>query len=189
MKIHLGLLLLLVTGCSSMRVQTAHDPQTSFAGLRTFCWVAPPQYLFNDARLHMDRLDPQMRDLLPAQLNAKGFHQTDCDRADLQVTYRVGVQDRIVAQQGMGANLGPSVAVYTYSADSGGQWFTTPPDVDLLDERVGSLVIEIRKPKSTDVIWKATVTAELLKNASAADRYQRLQQAVQLAFKDFPPKK
>jgi hypothetical protein len=187
MKTRLCWLLILTgwmtAGCQSIRVQTEYDHSVAFSGLRTFCWVAPPSWLHNDPRLHMDLVEPLVRRDVESQLQARGFQPTtDCAKADFQVTFTGGLQDKFTETSGTSR-----VAVYQYNADTGGEWFTSTSGGTLTEKRVPSLVIENRQPRSNRVLWQGVASANLPRAVNDAQIQQRVQTAVDRILKGFPP--
>jgi hypothetical protein len=191
MKTRLSLLLTFIglglAGCKSMPVRASYDRSVAFAKLHTFCWSAPPAYLSNDPRLKMDVLEPLVREDIQQQLVAKGFQMTDCATADFYVSFRAALRDSIIEGQKDPDEGGYSVAVYEYSSETGGQWFTSSTDTTVNVQRDGSLIIVILDPKSNRVLWNGTVSAHLRSQVTQEQRKQRLQNVVRLILDKFPP--
>jgi hypothetical protein len=174
---------LIAAGCQSMRVQTAYDRSVAFNGLHTFCWVPPPSWLHNDPRLHMDLVEPRVRQDVEAQLQARGFQMLgDCTNADFQVTFVGALMEHFTETPGV-----VTVAVYQYSPDTGGEWFTDSSGGAVKENRVPSLVIEISQPGSNRVLWKGMASARLPAAVNDAQRQERIQTAVERIMKQFPP--
>src|SRR3989442_57532 len=106
------------SGCQSIRVRSQYDHKVAFADFHTFCWVAPPAWLHNDPRLHMDVLEPLVQNGVESQLTTKGFRSSDCATADFQVTFRPALQDRFVKTPGLDGQ-GSGVTIYEYSPATG----------------------------------------------------------------------
>jgi hypothetical protein len=171
-------------GCQSMRVRTHYDPQVAFADFHTFCWVPAPAWLHNDPRLHMDFVEPIVQRDVEAQLEARGFRSADCTAADLQVSFTLGIKesfDEVPVRESRG------VSIYQYDAAGGGEWFTAPVGARDTGQRVPSLVIEIREPRTNRVLWRGMASGNLPAPASDAERQQRVETAVRLILEKFPP--
>lgn len=78
-------------------------------------------------------------------------------------------------------------AVYQYSPDTGGEWFTSSSGGTVKENRVPSLLIEISQPGSNRVLWKGVASAKLPAAVNDAQRQQRIQTAVAQILKQFPP--
>jgi hypothetical protein len=173
-------------GCQSMHVQSAYDHKFVFANLRSFCWAAPPAYLYNDPRLKMDQLEPFVREDVEQQLHTLGFVSTDCSNADFQVSFRAALRDRIVEGRKPDSD-GGGIAIYEYNPETGGQWWASSSDTTVNVEREGSLIITILDPKTSRVLWNGSVSAKLKSQATQAQRKQRLEKVVRLILEKFPP--
>jgi Domain of unknown function (DUF4136) len=190
MNLRLSLLLLFVgwtaAGCQSIRVRSKYDHTVAFADLHTFCWVAPPAWLHNDPHLNMDVLEPLVQHGVESQLTAKGFRPSDCATADFDVSFRPALHDQFIDTPSLNGEQG-GVTVYSYNPETGGRLWKSSSDTMLVDEREGSLVIEVRQPKSGRVIWKGVASANLNNPGSMAQRVQRVQTAVRMLMERFPP--
>jgi hypothetical protein len=166
-----------------MRVQSAYDHKFDFATLHTFCWAPPPDWLKNDPRLHMDLVEPRVRQDVEAQLRGRGFQTaTDCAHADFQVTFTAALMEQFTETLGT-----INIAVCQYSPDTGGEWFTSSSGGTVKENRVPSLAIEVFQPGSNRVLWKGLASAKLPAAVDDAQRQQRIQTAVQQIMKHFPP--
>jgi hypothetical protein len=170
-------------GCQSMKVQTRYDHQVSFAVLRTFCWVAAPATLHNDVRLHMDVVEPLVQGAVEAQLKARGFQKNDCASADLQVTFTGGLEESYSVSPTPGSS---TFAVYQYTPETGGEWFTSASNMKVSEHRLPCLVIQVRQSTSGNVIWEGLAAANLPAPADNAERRERIQKAVRLIMQEFP---
>jgi hypothetical protein len=172
----------MAAGCQSMHIKTQSDPQVAFANLHTFCWLPPPAWLHNDPRLHMSLVEPLVRRDVVALLNARGFRQSDCATADFQVTFTGGLQDTFTQ------TVGPqSTMVFQYSPGSGGEWFTHTSNMKMTDKRTPSLIIQLQRPGSDQILWQGMASANLPAPVNDAEREQRIQTAVRLIMHQFPP--
>jgi hypothetical protein len=78
--------LLTVAGCAGQQISTDYDPSIAFSRYHTFALVSRP-----DSFSHQ-LLNDRVANAIDAQLEAKGFKETDRWSADLHVGY--GVVDR-----------------------------------------------------------------------------------------------
>ena len=184
-RVWLLLVILAATGCQSIKMRTGYDHTYPFGNLRSFCWVAPPAYLANDPRLRMELLTPLMQEQVQAQLIAKGFTSTDCATADFQVSFRAALQDEIVENQ---RDPGYSTfAIYEYSSDTGGTWFTSSTGADVDVQRAGTLTIVITEAKTGRPLWHGAASANLRSQVSQSQRKQRIETIVRELIEKFPP--
>ena len=173
----------LTAGCQSMKVRTRSDPQVSFADLRTFCWVAPPETLHNDPRLHMDQVEPLVQNDVEAQLKARGLQQNDCASADMQVTFTGGLEEGYSVSAVPGSSF---FAVYQYTPETGGEWFTSASGMEVKGHRLPCLLIQVRQTASGKTIWEGLIAGNLPQPANDAERRERIQKAVRMIMQEFP---
>ena len=178
-----------LTGCQSLKVQTAYDQKVDFSKLHSFCWGTPPAYLYNDPRLHMDMLEPIVHEDVDQQLHARGFVSTDCATADFQVNFRAALRDRIVEGRSPGDDGGGGLTIYEWNSETGGQLWTSRPPGEVNVERGGSLIILIMDPKTQRVMWNSTAMANLRNEATPQQRRERLATVIKTMMQNFPPGK
>jgi hypothetical protein len=172
----------LAAGCQSIRVQSQYDHQVAFGDFHTFCWVPAPAWLHNDPRLHMDLVEPIVRRDVTAQLSGRGFREVGCATADFRVTFTAALQESF-SERPATANS----AIYEYIPGEGGEWFTSTSDTRVTYKRVPSLVIQMRRPGSDRVVWQGTASASLRRAVNQEQVGQRIQTAVRLILRQFPP--
>ena len=166
-----------------MRVQASYDHTFAYSSLHTFCWVPAAAWLHNDPRLYMGFVEPRVQQEVVAQLQARGFQLVDdCTHADFQVTFSAALMDHFIETPGP-----TTVAVYQYSSDTGGEWFTNSSGGSVKENRVPSLVIDIRRPGADRFLWRGMASAQMAAAVSDAQRQQRIQTAVQRILERFPP--
>jgi hypothetical protein len=173
----------LAAGCQSMKVHTRSDPQATFADLRSYCWVAPPETLHNDPRLHMDQVEPLVQNDVEAQLKARGLQQVDCANAEIQVSFTGGLEESYSVSPTPGSSM---FAVYEYTPETGGEWFTAGSNMEVRGHRLPCLVIQVRKTASGKAIWEGLAAGNLPQPANDAERRERIQKAVRLIMQEFP---
>jgi hypothetical protein len=171
----------IAVGCQSIHVKTQSDHQIAFADLHTFCWVPAPAWLHNDPRLHIDLVEPLVQHDVEAELSARGLRQVDCTSADVQVTFTAALQETFSDRAGAAQS-----AVYEYAPGSGGEWFTSTPEMMATYKRVPSLVILVRRPGSDRVVWQGRASANMPQAVNEAQIAQRIRTAVHLIMHQFP---
>ena len=190
MKVKTSLLLVVtvvtVAGCQSVRVRTDYDHKVVFSSLRSYCWVTPPAYLYNDPRLKMDVLEPLVREDLRQQLAARGYVSTDCPTADFRVSFRAALHDQVVEGRSEG-DEGGGLTIYEWNPETGGRLWTSSSDATVNVEREGAVVILIMSPTSDRVLWRGSAAANLRSQVAPQQRRERLAKVIQMIMAKFPP--
>jgi len=175
-----------ITGCQSVQVRTDYDHKVVFSDLRSYCWVAPPDYLYNDPRLKMDVLEPLVREDLQQELAARGYVSTDCPTADFRVSFRAALRDQIIEGRSDGGE-GGGLTIYEWNPETGGRLWTSSSDATVNLEREGALVVLIMSPKSDRVLWRGSASANLRSQVTPQQRKERLAKVIQMIMAKFPP--
>ena len=170
----------IAVGCQAIKVQTQYDHQVAFADFRTYCWVPAPAWLHNDPRLHMSLVEPLVQRAVEAQLSARNFGQADCATADFQVTFTAGLEESFSSRPG------PESSVVSKYHSGSGEWFTTTSNMRMTAKRAPSLIIQVRRAGSDQVVWQGTASANLPQAVNDAQIEQRIQTAVRLIMQQFP---
>jgi len=173
-KTLLFVLLLLIAGCSTMKVESDYDPKFDFKQLRTFAVAYPEDK--NGKTLTQSRI----AEALTGQMVKKGYIKADRSEADFVMLFHTHVttKQQIVTDYQMvgyypmyGYGFGGSVAVpvqseYTY------------------DE--GKIIIDAVDPRGKSIFWRAVATDELKSLKTPEERIKYLNSVVDRAMKAFP---
>lgn len=164
---------LALSGCSTIKVNTGHEPQADFSRFRTFAFAAGEK----DAV-------PQVRALLEREISSalvsKGMRRVDRD-PDLEVHMIGGLEDmeRLDAVTTTQAGYGWGGTVGYESLTSWGV---------ALEQRVpvGVLVVDLVDPDRNQGVWRGAVRAALTRDPETD--IKRIQTAVAKLFSGYPPR-
>jgi hypothetical protein len=131
----------------------------------------------------MDLVEPLVQSAVEAQLTARGFQKNDCAGADIQVTFTGGLEESYSVSSTPESSM---FAVYQYTPETGGEWFTSASNMKVSEQRMPCLVIQVRQTATGKVIWEGLAAANLPAPADNAERQKRIQKAVRLIMKEFP---
>jgi hypothetical protein len=150
-------------------VRSNSMPGVDFAKFHTYRWVTVP-----NAKYPNQIVDAQIKNAIDSQLQAKGLTKTDDEKADLYVTYQIGMQQETqwnAYGMGGGWRLGGGMATATQST------------ID-----VGTLVFDMYDQANKTLVWtgRATKTLDLSKNQEKNQK--NLDKAMAKLLKDYPPK-
>ena len=159
-----------LAGCggSSMQVNTDFDPAANFTGFKTYAWRA-------GTKLPNPLSEQRVIAAVDAQLKAKGLTRVD-SAGDITVTYHAAADK--------------SVDVQTYQSGGyygcwGGCMGTTSTTVTPVT--VGTLIVDVIDTKSNKMIWRGTGTDTVSPDPN--ENAQKINEAIQGMFQNFPPKK
>lgn len=168
---------IVLTGCSTLRVGDDFDRSASFSGYHTFTLMAREHH-GTDNPLAVQRA----RDAIEAELLSKGFAASDSASADFIVDFTIGARDRVDVQSYPDSYVG-----YGFW-NSRGWWEPYwGSHLDVRQYREGTLSIDVFDPKAHRPVWHGWAKKEL----SQSDIRQSeapIRAAVAAVLKNFPPR-
>lgn len=169
-----GLIVLaLVAGCSSMKVQTDFSPDADFSTFETFMYVESDNTVASVDPLAHQRIVAAIK----REMTASGLTETDTD-PDVDVSYYGSVNQQVQFQT-------------TYMAGgwsrhgwrggiSGGTSTTRPVTFDQ-----GTLVIDIWDVTENQMVWRGVVSDTL--SSDPQKNTEKLNRGIARVFESFPP--
>jgi hypothetical protein len=167
-------LLLLTGGCRPIKIQTGCDPAADFSTRRTYAWRGSPNFDTGDPRFDSPRMGVQIREVVDSVLAAKGFERTDTGDPRFLIECVGGV--------GSGSS---TVNRFIARDDSVQDWRWTGSNT--VDYEKGMVVLNMSDPTTGRSLWRAVASGVLKKQADAAERRERLGEALREMLDRFPP--
>ena len=114
LRIALGAIAVLVlTGCSTMRVRSDYSERASFTEFKTYKWVQRETDWTRREAATGPLVDQDVRRAVNAELARKGFERVESGKADFLIAYRIITRERI------GSSDTPASGSYAVSAGYG----------------------------------------------------------------------
>ena len=158
------------TAAMGQEVHYNSMPGTNFASYHTYKWVivaGEPQ--------PNQIMDAEIKQAVDSQLAAKGLTKTDSDKADLEISYRVGT-DQQKQWNTFGSGRGPFL---------GGMGMGSATSSAVTN---GSLVLNMYDPATKQLVWTGTATKTLDPSNKEEKNLKSLDKAMQKLLKNYPPK-
>jgi len=161
--------------CSSMSLKTslAYDKNANFGSYKTFA--------FEGKGIRDPYWASVIEASVTAELRKKGVSPSDAN-PDLLVSYdgslALGDQTSKVYSSGV-----------AYSTGTGWTTMAGAGLVTTIDMSVGTFVVELDDPKKKEIVWRATASHDIDKNASLDSRASRVSGAIAKMFEGYPPGK
>ena len=146
------------------------DRSASFRAFKTYTWIRGS--VADDPITHK-----RVVDAVSAQLAAKGLSRLEAgERSDLLVAYHASF-DRDLQISGFATGWGP------YRLRGGSAAARTEQIL------TGTLVVDVIDARTGNIVWRATASKELDRNADPAKRDRNIRRAAERLFKNYPPVK
>jgi hypothetical protein len=166
----LSLLLVLMVGCSSKKVETDYNPAFSTDALKTFAVV-------HQSMEGYDTLDDErIRGAIIREMELKGYEAAPQDIADFHVTFQTTVEEDVPSNVSFGFGVG------TFSSGMGTSIGTTH---NVTDDKE-SLLINVVDPKTQKTFWRAEVSDKRRDFRSPEARSDYFGKTVAAMLKSFP---
>jgi uncharacterized protein DUF4136 len=156
------------------KIKTDFDKSTSFSEFKTYAFK-PGMLLLAEGR---ERVDEQVISAMRRELNAKGLSEVQ-ENPSLFVTYF----GTLGSASSSGSLYAPGqMARYDWGIPQG--WSGAASDTVL----TGSLLLEVVNASTRQLLWRARIEGAV-KNLNKPEKQgPRINEFIQKAFKDFPPK-
>ncbi|MEJ2324459.1 MAG: DUF4136 domain-containing protein [Nitrospirota bacterium] len=182
---------LLLGGCAGMEYSTRYDPAFDFGRLRTYQFMPIPEDEKGDTLL----LLKNMRFAADMALQARGYRPTKLS-PDFLVALHATTEKRTEVQR-YGYAYSPGfydqpAYIYDrrfyrharpYGYYYGPEYYEYRSGVDVYEYRVGTLIVDIVRAETRELIWRGTAQGRLGENFTQRD----VQKIVERIMRDFPP--
>ena len=150
----------LLAACSGISVSTERAPNADFAARKTFAWVPNPQ---DGGKLDASIAGQRIHAEVDQALRAHGFTPAGSQPPDMQVDYRVILQERTELAGGPGWG---GMQTYNYIN--------------------GTLIVMLKDPKDGLVLWRGIAEGIVPSVAGATGENSKIPTAIQEMFAKFP---
>ena len=151
-----------LSACSTMTVNTDHDPEARFAELESYAWLPRPERDTGDPRVDDNPLlETRIRTAVDRTLASKGFRQESSGAPDFLVGYHVTldqktsvtvINDYYRYSPGWGYRYGARYRPYRAYGYSG------PPETYVHQYDVGTLIVDVVLPEERRLIWRGAAS-------------------------------
>lgn len=164
--------ILIIAGCSSLKVSVDYDPEFNFLDQKSFAIVhhnrEGEDTLFNDRFINA----------LENNLKVKGYTQVDKSLANLIFVFHVNVESKVdidtdyrmvgYGRYGYGGRMVSTTRTYKYTK--------------------GTLIVDALNPIDNKIVWRGITTDILKSYDTPEERTSYIQKVLKETMKDFPSK-
>lgn len=173
-------MVVVLSGCSSMKTNSDYDPDINFSELTRYAWVVQSG---SDSSYQLDGLlEQRVHEAVDAELAKKGFILTQADSADILVNYFTKVDKKV--------NVDTFSTSFGYSPYYGRSWrvgssYDTHTRVREYD--VGTLIIDMVSTKTGKLIWRGSVSDTVRESNTPEEREETVNTAISKVLEQYPP--
>lgn len=180
-KVIIGLAVLALSACSSMKNSWDFDPGVNFTQYKTYAWVVKKT---DDAGYHLDGLmDQRVRDAVNTQLSQKGFTKADAASADVLINYLTKVDKKINVDT-FNTNFGYN----PYYGPGWGWGGNMQTQTTVREYEVGTLIIDMVDNKTGKLVWRGSVADTIRDKNTPEERVAIINEAITNVMTNYPPK-
>lgn len=177
------LLILFMSGCASVKVQTDFDPAYNFSSYKTYRWATEAELKPDDVLSQNPLLRNRIANSVDSVMAGKGFTKMDSGDADLVIVMHAGTKEKIrVDQTSTSMSRGPGYGWYAP------WWGAYGGSTTVSQYTEGTLVIDMVPWETKDLAWRGMGTKTIKNYKDNEKRQKAINKAVALILADFPPK-
>jgi len=167
-------LVLLASGCATVKVSSDYDHQIDYTSYQSFRWIGGEQDRPEGSAGGKNALlELRIRRAVENQLLSKGYTVVAEDEdADMLVAYHTSIQTAVDAT--------PDDQGYAY-----GRWAHSGGTTSTYDE--GTLVLDLIDAEKNEMVWRGSAVGTIDKNMSSDEIEKRINDAVAKILDKFPP--
>lgn len=176
MKKNLGALLivLLMTGCSTLSVNVDYDESFDFSKAQKFTVLH--EYKVSENSLQNDRIIQALKN----NLIAKNYTNATEDTADLIFVFYTDVKDKTQINQD-NYRIG-----FGFGSRHSGMMMSTSGGTSTYKYTEGTLVVDALHPKTKKIVWRAIATKELGEKSTPREKTEAINKIINKVMEKFP---
>ena len=174
---------LLLTGCSSVNLQTDYALDKDFGHYQRYAWH--PRESEPSAALDTfggDIFDKRVRKIIAETLNERKLTEASTDTADFLINYTVITEERVsVNTYNSYGGYGPGWGHHRHG------WGHNAVETSVYYYTQGTLIIDVVDAKTNKLTWRSTADGRVDQSATPQKREENLRKTITRMLKDFPP--
>lgn len=178
-------IVLFISGCSTMKVNSDYNPDVSFVGFQFYNWIPDAPAITGDPRIDGNTLlHDRVQQAIDEQLAAKGYVKSKTDKPDFWVTYHVTLDKQTEIQTiNNYYNYGPGWG-WRYR-DYYSPFYASETYIYTYEQ--GTLIVDIVDPSNRKLVWRGTAIDKVNFSHTPEQKKQKIGEAVTKLFMQFPP--
>lgn len=171
---------LLITGCSTLSVNSDYNPEYNYSQIKSYAWLKGEKPS-EDARINNTLIINRVKNAISTEMAERGLKETESGTPDIYVNWLGGIKDKI-RQETINQYYGPMWYGYPY----GGYWPSYSQTYNV-EYQEGTLIIDILDGKTKALIWRGTGQDYVDENKTPEEITSAINEAVKQIMATFPP--
>ncbi len=192
----IGLLLFILSSCSTVKVDVDYDNSAKFRQLSKYAWLEDKATVTGNALIDSNTLlHDRIRTGIEQWLDSRGYLKSKSVNADFLVNYRV-TKENISRRKALDFSYGYSFYGYPYSWDYG--YYSYYPYYyspyvggyypgNYYSYQRNALVIDIINPENKKLMWRGIAYLKMSFSSSQKNKEKDVQRTIQTILSKFPP--
>jgi len=178
------LLMIVLTGCSTLKTSSDYQAKTDFTRLKTYAWLDNKKAPSDSVRLSDPLVVETIQRAVDKELGDKGFTLVKREKADFLVSWFGTIEQKLKVE-----NINNFYRPYGYGAlYRDPAWNPQGQVKNVIEYEEGTLVFDIIDPTNQKLIWSGTGRDKILQDPSEATVKRNINSAVKSILANFPPK-
>jgi len=179
----LSIIILIVSGCSTIQVTSEYNSKRDFSDLKSYAWFNDKDSPSDNLRINNELVIGSVRDAIKESLVSKGFVETARDQADFLISWFGAIEQKVKIE-----NITNFYAPYGYGTLYRDPALNTQAQAKVIKEyEKGSLIIDFLDPKSNTLMWRGIGQDRIVEGQSVENIKENLHLAVSQILANFPP--
>jgi len=174
-------LLIVLPGCTGVRVSQDYNDGQNLAALKTYAWHYDQQEKSGDIRIDTPLIDQRVRSAIDKTLTARGYRKASRSEADFHIAYQYAIRNQLESDQPR-TSIGFGFGSYGRHSSIG---ISTGTNVNSYDE--GLLVIDILDSRDGETLWRGKGTRRVFLHSDPARVTRQINETVHKILDQFPP--
>jgi hypothetical protein len=175
-------LIVLVIGCSSIKVRTDFDELVSFRDFRTYSWIDNQSDLQGDPAVDSPLTGRRIQNAVDSELIRRGYRRTDTGTPDFYIAYSVLSSRRTDI-----TSTGDPYGHRYYMGYRSSRYHGMGVDVQTNHWVESTIVLDVIDTSTHEVVWRGWATTDLDENPSPDRVSYYVERAIARILDEFPP--
>ncbi len=177
--------LLILSGCSTMKVDSEYKQGYDFSKIKTYQWVNGPAKILDEDDTYINE---DIKKILTTALTSRGWREVlKMDEADLQAAYYVKLAEHEEHTAPAKRDERDFSGGFVYNRDSSNWTYEErEPDLNIYTIEVGTLTVLVYDAKTGERVWRGNLKTRLDRSQSLEQQNERVFDAVDKLLSKLP---